>query len=233
MLEQPPRKLITTGVALKTKSLRSLVAFIVGVVLFGGLPLLGWGLNATASFFGHPARIAYLCAVVALQAAFAMLYPDLGRHTSQGEKLVLRQRFAVLLLQILSLGMMLAAPYTDRWGFLVIDVPDWVRHIGVVAFILGFVVMNLAEVQLGKQFSIHVTIQKDHRLVTHGLYRHVRHPRYLGVLVYNLGFALLFRSWAGLVITAVLIAVLIWRIHDEEALLAQEFGTEWEKYRRG
>jgi protein-S-isoprenylcysteine O-methyltransferase Ste14 len=31
---------------------------------------------------------------------------------------------------------------------------------------------------------------------------------------------------------AALALVLFWRIHDEEALMGQEFGTEWEGYAR-
>jgi len=90
--------------------------------------------------------------------------------------------------------------------------------------------MNWAEAKLGKQFSIQATIQEGHTLVTEGLYRHVHHPRYLGIIVSNVGLSLVFRSWLALVLVAVLTGVLLWRIHDEEALMRQEFGAEWQSY---
>jgi protein-S-isoprenylcysteine O-methyltransferase Ste14 len=44
--------------------------------------------------------------------------------------------------------------------------------------------------------------------------------------------ALLFRSWIGLIAVAPLVAVLLFRIRDEEALMRREFGSEWEAYCR-
>ena len=66
--------------------------------------------------------------------------------------------------------------------------------------------------------------------LTSGLYRHLRHPRYLGVQAAALGLALLFRSWIGLGLNVPLLAVLLFRIRDEEALLRETFGPEWDAY---
>jgi protein-S-isoprenylcysteine O-methyltransferase Ste14 len=90
----------------------------------------------------------------------------------------------------------------------------------------------MAEATLGKQFSVQVTIQEGHRLITDGLYRTLRHPRYLGIVTYNLGVSLVFHSWLGLVLAGALALVLLWRIGDEEALMHKAFGAEWEAYAR-
>jgi protein-S-isoprenylcysteine O-methyltransferase Ste14 len=66
--------------------------------------------------------------------------------------------------------------------------------------------------------------------VTIGWYQHIRHPRYLGLMIMLLGFTLLFRSWVGLATTFVGAGALIWRIFDEEKMLHQEFGERWEDY---
>lgn len=42
---------------------------------------------------------------------------------------------------------------------------------------------------------------------------------------------MIFRSAVGLAIVAVIAAVMLWRIHDEEALLREHFREEWEAYR--
>ncbi len=90
--------------------------------------------------------------------------------------------------------------------------------------------MNWAEDALGKQFSVQVTIQEGHQLVTGGPFRFLRHPRYLSIITFNVGIALVFRSGLALVLVAALILVLLWRIHDEEALMHEEFGKDWEAY---
>ncbi len=90
--------------------------------------------------------------------------------------------------------------------------------------------MNWAAAALGKQFSVQVTLQKDHQLVTGGLYHYLRHPRYLSIIVFNLGISLVYRSWLALILVAALTLVLLWRIHDEEAFMHQAFGIEWEAY---
>lgn len=75
-----------------------------------------------------------------------------------------------------------------------------------------------------------MTIQENHRLITGGAYRYVRHPRYLGAIAFAFGLPLLFRSWAGLAVSPILLATILFRIRDEEALMRTEFGLEWERY---
>jgi protein-S-isoprenylcysteine O-methyltransferase Ste14 len=77
-----------------------------------------------------------------------------------------------------------------------------------------------------------VTLQEGHRLITGGAYRFVRHPRYLGVALLAAGLALLFRSWAGLALFPVILGILLFRIHDEERLMQEAFGQEWQAYAR-
>jgi protein-S-isoprenylcysteine O-methyltransferase Ste14 len=106
------------------------------------------------------------------------------------------------------------------------------RYLGLGLFSVGFPAVLRAEATLGKEFSIDVTIQDGHKLVTEGLYHYVRHPRYLGFIMTITGFSLVFRSCFGLTLMVAMILVLIWRIHDEEALMKGEFGLEWQDYSR-
>jgi protein-S-isoprenylcysteine O-methyltransferase Ste14 len=83
---------------------------------------------------------------------------------------------------------------------------------------------------LGKRFSGLVAIQPDHSLVTDGIYRSLRNPSYLGMLVIAVGWALAFRSGVGLLLAGLTVIPLIARIHSEEALLRAQFGGEYEAY---
>jgi protein-S-isoprenylcysteine O-methyltransferase Ste14 len=60
----------------------------------------------------------------------------------------------------------------------------------------------------------------------------IRHPSYLGLLVNVLGWALAFRSLAGVLLTAALVPPLLARIRAEERLLHAQFGDAYDAYRR-
>jgi len=85
---------------------------------------------------------------------------------------------------------------------------------------------------LGRLYSPEVTLQKEHHLVTYGPYRWIRHPRYLGGMLQGIGLSLLFRSWIGLILTAVFVVIILFRIRDEEAMMSAEFGAGWQEYCR-
>ena len=72
---------------------------------------------------------------------------------------------------------------------------------------------------LGRRFSGLVAIQPGHTLVTDGLYSRIRNPSYLGLLILSLGWALAFRSGAGVLLAALNIPPLIARMNSEERLL--------------
>ena len=84
---------------------------------------------------------------------------------------------------------------------------------------------------LGHRFSGLVAIQPGHELLTTGIYRVIRHPSYLGLLVNSLGWGLAFRSGVGVLLTALTVVPLVGRIRAEERLLRPEFGAEYDAYR--
>jgi protein-S-isoprenylcysteine O-methyltransferase Ste14 len=83
---------------------------------------------------------------------------------------------------------------------------------------------------LGRRFSGLVAIQRDHKLVTTGIYSIVRNPSYLGMLIGSLGWALAFRSGVGVLLAILLLPPLIARIRAEEAMLRSQFGAEYDAY---
>ena len=89
----------------------------------------------------------------------------------------------------------------------------------------------VAAKELGKQFSPYVTLQEEHQLVQSGIYGYIRHPMYLGLVLAQPGIALVFRSWLVIPICALGTLFVLARIRQEERLLQEHFGKEFEDYR--
>jgi len=86
---------------------------------------------------------------------------------------------------------------------------------------------------LGKSFSSNVAIQDSQQITRTGLYRFVRHPSYLGLLLVFLAVGLHSRNWISLAVVIVpTTAALLYRIHVEEAALVKAFGDDYSAYAR-
>ena len=65
-------------------------------------------------------------------------------------------------------------------------------------------------------------VSRDQQVVSTGPYAVVRHPMYTGALVMMIGVPIALGSWWGLVPVAVMAAVIVARLLDEEKLLARQ-----------
>ena len=209
---------------------RYFLALLAGSVIFIGLPLLGWGLRHIQAFFENPARIVFVLVLFALQV-FSLIYnPQVGRNQENRKSDAPSSKLDLILIQIFSLAVVILAPFSDGRSIGILHVENTIRYIGLLIAIPGFVLMQAGEKYLAKQFSIEVTLQKDHKLIQSGPYKVIRHPRYLGILIFFTGISLTFRSLLGIFIVLALAGVLIWRVFAEEKMMHAEFGKEWEEY---
>jgi protein-S-isoprenylcysteine O-methyltransferase Ste14 len=67
-----------------------------------------------------------------------------------------------------------------------------------------------------------IEVYPDQKVVSSGVYALVRHPMYMGGFVMFLGMILSLGSWWGLVMFALMMPALIWRIFEEERLLTKD-----------
>lgn len=112
-----------------------------------------------------------------------------------------------------------------------IDLPGWLRIIGIVlsgASVLG---MGWVHHALSKHFSGKLEIREDHKLVKDGPYRLVRHPMYTVVIMMFFAIFLMTANWfIGLGGLLMVLAVIIVRTPKEEAMLLEAFGEEYRTY---
>ena len=190
--------------------------------LLGVLGFGGW-----SAYFAHPARTLGVVSGVAMTIWALSSSVNLSsgvREDTAGRRVFVPAAAGTLLLFWL-------VPYLDRRDLFTID-GDTARWTGLAVMTAGGVLRIWPMFVLGRRFSGLVAIQPGHELVTDGPYRFVRNPSYLGMILAMLGWALLFRSGVGLVVTALGLVLLVARIDHEERLLASQFGDAYEAYRR-
>lgn len=94
------------------------------------------------------------------------------------------------------------------------------------------VVLRLMVVDnLGKYFTVDVTIRKDHQLKTNGFYKLVRHPSYAFSLLTFAGLTVVLNNYiaAGFLLVPVF-SMFIYRINIEEKALKDQFGKAYSDY---
>jgi len=102
---------------------------------------------------------------------------------------------------------------------------------GVLLFAYGLWIFYRSHADLGINWSISLEVREEHRLVTGGIYRHVRHPMYLSLFLYSLGQALVVPNWmvgpSYLVAFSLLFAL---RVGREERMMLEVFGKDYHSY---
>ena len=119
----------------------------------------------------------------------------------------------------------------DRWP-LDHGVSDPLVWIAVAFFGAGLGLFWYSHRTIGSYWSIRIEIKKEHRLVTCGSYRYVRHPLYTALFLGYLGTLLALQSWILTVWFPVFIASYLLFAKGEESVMENGFGEAYRAYRR-
>jgi protein-S-isoprenylcysteine O-methyltransferase Ste14 len=202
---------------MKTQALLGLAALaaIVGAVVFAGAGTFdypeGWGFIVT--FFGSSLAITLF-----LMKSDPKL---LERRVKAGP--VAEQRPMQRMIQSLASGAfvaIIAVPALDhRLGWS--HVPSLIVAAGNVLVAFGFLVVFLVFKENSYASAV-IEVGADQKVIDTGPYALVRHPMYAGALVLLAGVPLALGSYWGLLVLGPFVAVIVWRLLDEEAVLVQQ-----------
>ena len=104
--------------------------------------------------------------------------------------------------------------------------------LGLVALVGALILFRKTHKALGKMWSVSLDIRKEHRLVTSGIYKRLRHPMYSAFWTMALAQALLVPNLVGGLAGLVGFGTLFFaRIGPEERMMEETFGEEYRAYR--
>jgi protein-S-isoprenylcysteine O-methyltransferase Ste14 len=98
-----------------------------------------------------------------------------------------------------------------------IDLPDTIRYSGIFLVVLGILIF------ITGLLTIKALESYDGDLITHGIYSKIRHPMYLGFILWLIGSPVFYGGLISFVLCIVFLGnVLFWR-HLEEIELGNRF----------
>lgn len=139
----------------------------------------------------------------------------------------------IVLLIFDGIGMVLPLIYVfSTWlDFADYAMPEWVGWTGVVLFMDAILVLYFSHAHLGKNWSPILGIQKEHTLITHGIYKYIRHPMYAAHLLWAAAQILILHNWiAGFSFIVVMVPHYFLRVNKEEQMMIDQFGDEYQEY---
>jgi len=156
--------------------------------------------------------------------AFSRRAPEAGAKSDR------RSRAGII---IQSIGIALVAFGPVRPTLSPVSVAGLAGTAGVLLLMAGAILLfATSSRELGRNWSLVARMRSDHELVRTGPYARVRHPIYLGMLLFLLALAVALGHYLQLVVAIpiFLIGTAI-RTRLEDGLLEQQFGEAFRNYR--
>jgi protein-S-isoprenylcysteine O-methyltransferase Ste14 len=111
-----------------------------------------------------------------------------------------------------------------------IGLPDWVRWLGVGVGVLNTFGIYWLFSSIGSGITPTSATRKEHKLVTNGIYRYIRHPLYTFGASMFITFGMMADNWFIALLGVLTFIIMAIRTPKEEANLIEKFGDEYREY---
>ena len=102
---------------------------------------------------------------------------------------------------------------------------------GIVCLAAGLWLFYRSHADLGTFWSVTLEVRENHRLITEGVYRRIRHPMYAALLLYSIGQILAVPNWiAGPSYLFSFGILFAFRVRVEEQMMLDAFGDQYAAY---
>ncbi len=177
-----------------------------------------------------------LAAVILITAISISAYFRRKADRDSGEKVSWKDEGLAMILALRVGGLVMwfsAIAYliNPSWmGWSKAGLPGWTRWLGVgTGFMCALLIYWLLS-SIGTGISPTVGTRKEHKLVTSGPYRWVRHPLYSAGTLLFISFAAIADNWFIATMAVFAFVLLAIRTPNEEAHLIEKFGAEYREY---
>ena len=201
---------------------QALTTFLIGAVILGVLLFLPAGtLNYWQAWVFI---VVFMLSVTAIGVYLSLKNPALLERRKQigpaAEQSPVQK--IIISIGILSnLGLLIFSGLDHRFGWS--HVPAYISLLGDVLIALGLFI-DILVFRENSYGASNIKVEEGQTVTSTGPYAMVRHPMYTGVLIMVLGVPLPLGSWWVLVIVVLVFPGLMWRILDEEKLLAKDLA---------
>ncbi|MBW4566366.1 MAG: isoprenylcysteine carboxylmethyltransferase family protein [Mojavia pulchra JT2-VF2] len=145
----------------------------------------------------------------------------------------LQEKLVRLLLLIGILFVPLIYTLSPWLNFANYRLPIWANGLGMMIVALSLWLFWRSHHDLGQNWSSTLQIREGHTLSTNGVYQNIRHPMYASVLLLCIAQALLLSNFiaglSGFIGFSIAYAT---RVGQEEQMLLDTFGDEYEAYKQ-
>jgi protein-S-isoprenylcysteine O-methyltransferase Ste14 len=164
---------------------------------------------------------------------FAVMIIALSR-SGGGESGVRRNNYSRLGIILQGLGIGLAGFGPVRMSLPPLSPQALFQSLAIIVLCGGAIALFAASARaLGANWSIVARTRSDHQLIRSGPYSRVRHPIYLGLLLFLLSLAVALGHFAQLMVAVpIYLAGTLIRTRIEDRLLETKFGDEFRDYAR-
>ncbi|RIX76324.1 protein-S-isoprenylcysteine O-methyltransferase [Acidovorax cavernicola] len=169
--------------------------------------------------------------------AYMVIRAAFQRHGASGAKAHsradARDRLLIVIVGLCQMGLpalLLLTPWLDAANY---TRPEALTWVGTVVMAGALWLFWRSHADLGASWSVTLELNQDHRLVTQGVYRRIRHPMYASFFAMAIGQALLLSNWiaGGAALLAISLLYIV-RTPNEERMMLESFGDEYRDYMR-
>jgi protein-S-isoprenylcysteine O-methyltransferase Ste14 len=123
--------------------------------------------------------------------------------------------------------------FTPLMAFADYRLPPLAPWFGAATMVTALWLFWRSHLDLGQNWSVSLELREGHELVTHGVYRFIRHPMYASIWLWAFAQGLLLANWlAGWSLVPAFAAMYFLRTPREEQMMCERFGEKYRDYMR-
>jgi protein-S-isoprenylcysteine O-methyltransferase Ste14 len=212
-----------------------MVTGILGLVVFTGV---WFGIAGRVTWWqGWAFLLTFIVYVSVLVWRLSKVDPDLVRERNRPADVAETWDRVVMGIYSVVLVVLLIVTALDGGRYLWSAIPLGVQMIGwVLLVVAGILVWHVMMTNAYLSSWARIQADRGQVVVQEGLYRRIRHPMYLGIMLSFLGIPLLLNSWWGMIPSVVIVGLFVYRTYREDQMLIDSLAgyveyTQKVKYR--